>query len=421
MTSTHHVVDRVRIRPGSGPRAPARARRLARIAYERLPGTLERALAGVEKDLVIESLTVTFPVDPDELDDEAVAWLWASLVRESVDRARTPARSGLADVDGHTGPTPGAGSAAPWAATAGGAGPADDPTCADASEALLRWVRDDVRPPESLLLALLHRADLLGQALDRVAEPWRTAARERVLRHATPAQPSAGTPAEPAAAAVPVSEGTAVVDPPSVGTALHVGPATPAGREHDPRGRLTGAGRGELRQVPRDAGPTPISRHGGLVLLHYRLRGLLEEAVAAEPGGDEGYQIAVRSTLLALVTGEEDARDDPLVRLLAGDPDWAAPAALTPYRFHDPAAAREHAETVLRAFAGDLPGFAASTAAFVREQWLRRGALLVEDRNAVLLTLERRPLDLLLDRLPYPIGALRLPWTPPLFVGWGRR
>ncbi len=54
----------------------------------------------------------------------------------------------------------------------------------------------------------------------------------------------------------------------------------------------------------------------------------------------------------------------------------------------------------------------------MRFHWIDRRALLVVDEDAVLLRLEHRPLDLVLDRLPYPIGALRLPWTPTLLVGW---
>src|SRR6185436_3755381 len=87
-TGNTHTVDRVRIRPGAGPRAASTGRRLARVAGQHLGPALDRALVDVDDDLIVERVTVTFPADPDELDDEAVAMLWASLVRDSLERIR---------------------------------------------------------------------------------------------------------------------------------------------------------------------------------------------------------------------------------------------------------------------------------------------------------------------------------------------
>ena len=160
-----------------------------------------------------------------------------------------------------------------------------------------------------------------------------------------------------------------------------------------------------------------MSSWGGLVLLHYRLRPYLERAVEAEP---DLAAAVVRTAALNLVVGDPAVAADPLVALLSERPDWRDVVEPDPFVWRNPTEATDRAERLLRDFAGDLPGFGASSGDFVREQWLRRRALLLEDPPAVLLTLEPRPLDLVLDRLPYPIGALRLPWTPPLVVGWER-
>lgn len=154
-----------------------------------------------------------------------------------------------------------------------------------------------------------------------------------------------------------------------------------------------------------------MSAYGGLALLYVRLRPALERA----PGPDE---LTARLAVLAHAAAEEPelALADPLVRLFAGDPDWRVPRPAAPVPV-DPAVI-ETAAGVLRAFAGDLPGFGGSSPGFVRDEWVTRSAILLEDGPDVLLRLGRRPLDLMLDRLPYPVGVFRFPWTPTVFVGW---
>ena len=76
----------------------------------------------------------------------------------------------------------------------------------------------------------------------------------------------------------------------------------------------------------------------------------------------------------------------------------------------------DSATRVLAAFAALLPGFEQSTAAFVRQSWIARLGLLDLDREPFLLTAAIHPLDVMLPRLPYPVGLIKLPWSPPLSV-----
>ena len=64
----------------------------------------------------------------------------------------------------------------------------------------------------------------------------------------------------------------------------------------------------------------------------------------------------------------------------------------------------------------ERPGFERSSESFVRASWIVRAGLLDTDRDPVLLTAATHPLDVLLPRLPYPVGLLKLPWSPPVTV-----
>ena len=409
-----HTVDRVRIRPGVGPRATTTARRLARVAGQHLGPALDRALADVDDDLTVERVTVTFPADPDELDDEAVAMLWASLVRNSLERIRTtrhpPAVQVGSEYADRDDPDP------------QGPPPPDAQDLTTVVGALQRWARDGTAPTPTELELAVGRADLADRALTELPHSWRALVRQ-LLDQAAAAAPATtpGTAAPHPADAEPPPNSTArrgtrpaapgqpareandtSVQPPAAQRPAHASYESPV----RPPATQTGAAR------------VAVSSWGGLVLLHYRLRPYLEQAADSESDFDP---LEVRIAALALLLDEPGSAADPLVRLLAGDPDWStSPDDPQPVPLRDRTAATARAELLLQDFAGDLPGFGRSSAGFVREQWVRRRARLLEDPPAVLLTLERRPLDLVLDRLPYPIGALRLPWTPPLFVGWER-
>jgi len=408
-----HAVDRVRIRPGAGPHASTIGRRLARVAGQYLGPALDRALVGIDDDLTVERITVTFPADPEELDDEAVAMLWASLVRESLERVRTVRQ--LPEVqDGATD------------AHRDSPDPQRHPQ-PDAQElmtvvgALQRWARDGTPPTSSELELAVGRAGLADRALAELPHSWRALARQLLDQAAAAATASApGTTAPHPADAEPPSDTTAGrrAHPAALGRSgrkANGAPMQPLAAEQP-----TSAPHGSPEVLPPEArtgGPQAAgSSWGGLVLLHYRLRPYLEKTADSEPGLDP---LEVRTAALALLVDDLEATVDPLVRLLAGHPDWStSPDDPNPVVWRDRTVAAARADRLLQDFASDLPGFGASSPGFVREQWVRRRALLFEDPPAVLLTLERRPLDLVLDRLPYPIGALRLPWTPPMFLGW---
>ena len=412
-----HQVQRLRIRPGPGERGAAGARMFTEVAHRLLARELDEALRGlVGDDEVVEvaGVRVRLAVDPHEADERTLAVLWAGLIRAEVERAlassssakpqqpdddaRTPARL---DADRPDAPaTRAAELAAVLAGLLVGAtlGPAD-------LRSLAVRATDDAVTVEALALVpgAQRRAalDLLRAA---GAAPAATLLRSLDLPTGDDTDvvsPQAGAP----------DKGSADT---RTGIQRASGDGSPA--EEPP---VAGIGsRPDHRGPQHDHGPA-LTSYGGLVLLHHRLRPLLERATEAAPHHDE---VAVRlDVLAALVRPEPDpdgprpVREDPLVRLLAGDPGW--PDRPTPSASGVPVDGRA-ADDVLRSFAGDLPGFAASTPDFLRFHWIDRRAFLVADEDAVLLRLERRPLDLVLDRLPYPIGALRLPWTPTLLVGW---
>ncbi|HZJ40602.1 MAG TPA: hypothetical protein VFD20_06620, partial [Demequina sp.] len=70
---TDVVVETLRLRG-------AHAARLARVAARSLPAALDRALADIA-DGHVDEIRVTLDIDPEGLDDEAVAALWADAVR----------------------------------------------------------------------------------------------------------------------------------------------------------------------------------------------------------------------------------------------------------------------------------------------------------------------------------------------------
>ena len=154
-----------------------------------------------------------------------------------------------------------------------------------------------------------------------------------------------------------------------------------------------------------------MTRAAGLVLLYPWLADHCRLAESLHPGLDP---VVVREAALASLLDDQALVDDPLVRLLAGRPDPATDERVdrAPLERADEVAAS--AERVLAAFAALLPGFHDSSPGFVREAWLSRLGVLDLGRDPVLLTAATHPLDVLLPMLPYPLGLVKLPWTPPL-------
>ncbi|MCD4536369.1 hypothetical protein LRP67_19935 [Nocardioides sp. cx-169] len=411
-----HEVRRLRIRPGPGPDGPARARRLTDVAHRLLGRELDRALADVlpvtERRVELPAVRVRIELDPRDLDDEALAVVWAGLVRREVVRLLAGQGRLAAGVDVPEAPA-GWSPSAPPALPDPSAVPPAGVAVAELAD-LLRVLSAAARAPSPADLRglRLRTGDeaVVVEAVARLAPRERAPALALLAHTGLDVARLASLPhVDPAS---PLAQGPATGDTPRPGAAPA---AATAGQDSSAQGATVEPG----GTHPEPGAHPALSSYGGLVLLHHRLRGLLEGAVAAQPDADP---VAARLDLLVAVAQERPrpddvrpARDDPLLRLLAGDPRWSEPDG---HPATGVAPEREAAEAVLRRLAGDLPGFAASTPDFVREQWLRRRALVASERDAVLLRLERRPLDLVLDALPYPIGALRLPWTPTLLVGW---
>ena len=176
-----------------------------------------------------------------------------------------------------------------------------------------------------------------------------------------------------------------------------------------------------LGALPAEIDLATVTRAAGLVLLYPWLGDHAAAAVERHPRLDP---VEVREAALALVVDPADPGlvHDPLVRLLAGrdDPcdggDEGLAGAAPPAPLPELEAVRESADGVLAAFAALLPGFAGSTADFVRQAWVARLGLLETELDPVRLTAATHPLDVVLAALPYPRDLVRLPWSRVLSV-----
>ncbi|MGA5761802.1 contractile injection system tape measure protein [Nonomuraea bangladeshensis] len=384
--------------------------RLARLAAERLPAALDRALAPLPSgaSLRLERLVVPLPFDPDDYDDETVAVLWADRIRLALAGCLTavPARDG----------------GSPRAVEARSPSP-------DAEEVLGRLVR---MSPEAL--AMVARS-LLAAEPGTLTKLWQVlgpAGRAVVL--AALRRPAARDPWQPAfgwphalagpggpSRALPGTDrqdrdtgmAASAREPDTWVAAWHetAGRAADAQPAGDPSAETITAAlrRLAVRQsaapVATDAaGPRP-SLAGGLVLLYPWLGEYLEGTAAAFP---DAAPIDVRCAALATLADPGSCADlaaDPLVTCLAGAPDgWSVAPVDLPVGT---------GTWVLAAFAGALDGFQRSTPGFVRAHFIDRPAWLEREPDGdVTVRLARMPLDLVLDRLPFPLGPMRLPWTP---------
>ncbi len=417
---TDVVVDRLRIRGADG-------RRLATVAARSLPAALEAALGDLE-DGRLDTLTVRLDLDPADYDDATLAVLWADRIRAAALAAGARTRR----------PGSAAGHAAVGRAAAGdhadllaavSAGPWSAGPDVDLVAIALGW------------LAAGARASALPVALAALAEPGvavvvagllgteRTDLLTRALRRAAlrrPARPDDGQPGPdrtgataPGPAGPPDTADGARRPDRATGTR-----ATRPRASGDPATRLAEAA-GALRPLLElaadgavtDGGLADLSaatRVAGLVLLYPWLADLCREAETWHPRVDP---VLVRRIALAALADPTDPglADDPLVHFLAGaEPDAPSSSAWAPLEAM--AQVTDAADAALTRFAALLPGFERSSPRFVRTSWVLRPGLLDADQDPARLIAETAPLDVLLALLPYPVGLLRLPWTPPLSV-----
>ncbi|KRF46542.1 contractile injection system tape measure protein [Terrabacter sp. Soil810] len=397
---TDVAVDVLRLR-GPG------AQRLARVAATTLPAALDRALADVG-DVRLDHVRVTLDLSVDDYDDETLAWLWADAIRTQV---LAGGRGGLvvaeAGVDAAPSPTAPSGR-----------------STLDVVAAARRWVAASEPGPVDVPAAVLALADpqSAAEARARMSEPEWLA----VIAVLTSALASQTVPGRAAAA----PEISPVLWAPGTDASVPAaGPAEslPGRRETPPPTGSTGphheaevlARLAAVAQVAPESGApvalADLTRAAGLVLLYPWLADHCRRAEALHPALDP---VDVREAALAAVADPDDPTlaDDPLVRILAGRPlsHDVGPRVRMPL-----SGAREIAESaggVLAGFAALLPGFERSSEAFVRASWVARAGLLDTDHDPVLLTAATQPLDVLLPRLPYPVGLLKLPWSPPVAV-----
>ncbi|MEV0170644.1 contractile injection system tape measure protein [Streptomyces sp. NPDC050803] len=396
---TDVAVDTVRLR---GPHA----RRLARVAARALPAALERALADVG-DVRVDELVVRLDLDVTAYDDETLAILWADAVRAQLIAVRGEF---AADVRRSSADGPPRGHVP---------GPRNVLTAVHA----LRTT-DDAEPSTPIPRAVLRLGDpgtARAVADELGADAW--ASLLRGLSHAL-RLPVPGRGTAPATGSAAPAEGTAPPRLPAVSEAADAGKCPAGEAEAASAGSELPFGPGDILDVldvlaqlvdERTAAveTAAVTRGAGLVLLYPWLAEHCRRAEDLHPGLDG---LSVREAALAAIVdpGDPALADDPFVRLLAGrtTPEPAVPRVPLPRQ--DEVA--ESAVQVLASFAALLPGFERSSPAYVRDCWIARLGILDHDRDPVLLTAATRPLDVVLTQLPYPVGLIKLPWSPPFTV-----
>jgi hypothetical protein len=161
--------------------------------------------------------------------------------------------------------------------------------------------------------------------------------------------------------------------------------------------------------------PATVTRAAGLVLLYPWLPDYCQHAEQLHPRLNP---LDVREAALAALADPDDSElaDDPLVGFLAGRPSLVPLADRTRMPLAHQDEVRESADKVLVSYVSLLPGFGSSSGQFIRENWIGRLGVLDLDRDPALLAAATLPLDVVLPRLPFPIGLLKLPWSPPMTV-----
>jgi hypothetical protein len=397
---TDLAVDTLRLR-GPG------ARRLGRVAATALPAALERALADVS-DVQIDSVAVKLDLDPEDYDDETLAVLWADAIRSRV-LEHAPRRSR------RPGPGP---SSAPGRASSATVRRADVVSAARAWLAAERGA-NGASPVPALLLKLGEPAVAARVRAGLRADEWS----DLVLRLASTVVPAfPRSRPEP----MPDSESTQTVTGGGVDLERPA-PSSPRPDRAPPADHIQAVNVSRrmeglvlarleaLAAVAIDDGGSfaaeAITRAAGLVLLYPWLADHCRRAEALHPALDP---IDVREAALAAVVSaaDESFADDSLVRFLAGRPDPLSHEPRDRVPLTHGAEVSNSAHGVLVAFTTLLPGFERSSDTFVRDSWIARLGRLDTDRDPALLTAVTHPLDVVLPLLPYPIGLVKLRWSP---------
>lgn len=410
---TDVAVDTLRLR-GPG------AQRLARVAATTLPSALEAACAGLP-DAELSRLGIRLELDVEGYDDETLAVLWA-------DALGTALRAALRDAP-RPPPQP---SRTPPAAAVSADMPPQPPTGpAAVAEAARAWLADDPGSPAipAMIFALAGPGVADGVRRILTDGPWRDLVDQLAERLGPAREPTSATPAAGASGpgdAPETDPGETATEPPRPAGTVHPADSHPVpGTTPDavppeppatPRlpARLAALAVLAASDGPSLSDPLP-TRAAGIVLLYPWLADLCRAAEALHPWLAAS---AVRAAALAAVVDPANpaVAADPLIALLAGH--HPGPGAPDPRHARLPHADElaASADAILSGFATLLPGFTRSSPAYVRDQWILRDGLLDTGRDPVRLTAATRPLDVALQHLPYPVGLLRLPWSPTLTV-----
>jgi hypothetical protein len=403
------LVDTMRVRGAS-------AARLARVATGALPHALERALVGVP-DGRIEAISIELALDPGELDDVALATIWADAIRAELVRELAGARAG-----------------GPDAVVASRRGSGSRLVSMEwATRAAKRWLDTGDRagpvPIAALQLgAIVESEAAAGAAIPAVAARLVVELGERLWRPvrtvaAAPESPSVGAtddvpePIGPAPATTDMAGVDAEASAPSARREADKATdiAVPQTRVREAATRVAAVA--ELAAEAGTARPAgelaldSLTDAAGLSLLYPWLADHCRAAVDLHPGLDP---VVVRTHALAALVDPDDPRHvhDPFVALLAGQ----AIDDVEQIRLSLAEEVRAAADEVLASFASLLPGFAGSSPDFVRAEWIQRIGVLDTAADPVRLTARSHPLDVVLPQLPYPLALFRLPWSPPVSV-----
>jgi Contractile injection system tape measure protein len=378
--------------------------RLESIARRHLPRALERSVPWAAVGAV-SAVQVVLDVDPRDYDDVTLALLWADRIRQRLLAGSGPSVSRDTAASGWA-PVVGVDAQRPLSELLRG----DDP-----ETVALRALAGDEGALASLLAACSRPGDRAAvlDALHRTLRPFVVGLlEEREAAAGRGGGPRAQT--DPRSARSP--ESAAVLDRSEAHEPDRQTPSPPALRGW--RDAVAAADRALSPELARTlASAKHVTSVGGLVLLWPWLGTFLEQATADHADLDE---VGVRRLAIArLVPDLEGADRDDLVRFLAGA-DLQEPAA-TLDRLRLGAEVDDAADGVLRAFAAVLPGFERSSLDYLRRELVRRPGLLELDADPGRLVLPPMPLDPVLALLPYPLGIVRLPWTPALAISLGGR